>query len=277
MRLTSPIKTAQTGGATVTTSTLDMGQVAIFDDGSGRLGVKGRIGRTAVLEAPRPPVPLTLVTGPGYFAAPRGAIDPETDRMVFYTMGCRTRSIDQDTGEARHGTKKRYSRMGLTTASQSITTIWTDKQPVKDAVEAALTLSATIPENATTDFFTADLAELEEELLRKFYIAAPGSNDATLCLRIGNRRKKCVKYGSTMPEADAAVACFSLGVAVERGDRLITDICPVRVKIYNGVTAAASSVTVFARQWFNSIVGKNLKFAYSPVRLHGVPWQRPGT
>lgn len=266
--LASPIKMAQTGGDTVTTDNLQIGQVAIYDDGSGRLGIKGRIGRSAVLEISRPSIPIVLITGPEYIAAPKGMINPDTDRMVFFTMGCRSRSSATPSG---HMTKKRYSRMGATTAVAGGPTLWQSKEQTNNAVEAQLSLNSTTPNNATMDFFNVNLSSFESELYRKFYMAG---NSEILMFRLGRRRKAVMYYGDEISTGRVLVR-LTIGVGIERNKTLLTDIYPVNVLFTVANQMDLSTPEKFFNEWLTHIVLKQLNICYSPRRINGVKWQQP--
>lgn len=276
LKLTSPIKVAGSM-ASVTADKLDEGQVAICDDGTGALGIVGKAGGRLLRSptggnATQGKVPITLVTGPGYFAAPQGAIDPTTDSMVFYTMGCNSRSRKDTTGK-KHKRKKRFTRMGKTKTRSEF-------RQTSESVKAALSYSTTTKGNPM-EFFYADLSELEEELRRKFYQSggsASHPDDATAYFRLGGKR-----YEVGTPGVDVSIHTeivrFTIGVAIMRGETLVSDIIVVNVSTYSSTSSNyAKQTTPPAKYLYWGTFWTSLpsgKFWYSPVRRHSTIWEQP--
>ena len=275
MKITSPIKVAGSM-ASVTADKLDEGQVAICDDGTGALGIVGKAGGRLLRShtgGAQGKVPLTLVTGPGYFAAPMGAIDPATDRMVFYTMGCRSssRRTAGQQGASIHITKKRFARMGKTTAAVDTERIWKDKTWSNESVTAALTKVERNAPRGTMDFFTANLVDMQAELRRKFTMNASTN---TLYFRLGSRRRwKTLRLGTL--SANTELARCTIGVAIERDGVLITDIYPVHVAIHTttDLDLSLNYVGLCTVMWF----GVNIGYTYTPVRRLATRYEPGGT
>lgn len=279
LTLTSPIKVASSPSA-VTADKLAEGQVAIYDDGTGALGIAGKaLGR--LLRSPTGgtgqqdggKVPLTLVTGPGYFAAPTGTIDPATDRMVFYTMGSVSRNRNLTTGK-KHKRKKRFTRMGKTGAKG-------EQRQTSEAVEATISYCANTIGNPM-EFFNADLTELEAELRRKFYSSPNGStitiDNGKAYFRLGGKRYE-VGIPTVETASNSEIVRFSIGVAIMRGETLLTDILVVNVSAYSTTGSSyakqsndAAKLLFFIAFWNSFASGK---FWYSPVRRHTTIWEQP--
>lgn len=264
--------------ASVTADKLDEGQVAICDDGTGALGIVGKAGGRLLRSptggnATQGKVPITLVTGPGYFAAPTGTIDTATDRMVFYTMGCRSssRRTDGQQGKSIHITKKRFARMGKTTATIDVEHVWKNRNWTHEGVTAALTKVERNAPRGTMDFFKATLADMQAELLRKFTMKA---NTNQLYFRLGSRRKwKTVKLGTLYAKTE--LARCTIGVAIERDGNLVTDIYPVHVAI--STTADIDIAENYLMLCLNIQLGSSIGFTYTPVRRLATRWEQPET
>lgn len=277
LTLTSPIKVASSPSA-VTADKLSEGQVAIYDDGTGALGIVGKAGGRLLRSptggnATQGKVPITLVTGPGYFAAPHGTIDPATDCMVFYTMGCRSssRRTDGQPGKSIHITKKRFARMGKTTAVVNMEYVWKDRLATNECVTAALTKVERNAPRGTMDFFTANLSSMQAELLRKFTMEA---NTNQLYFRLGSRRRrKTVQLGTLY--AGTELVRFTIGVAIERDGNLATDIYPVHVAI--STTADINIAENYLMLCLNIQLGGSIGFTYTPVRRLATRWEQPET
>ena len=274
LKLTSPIKVAGSM-ASVTVDKLDEGQVAICDDGTGALGIVGKAGGRLLRSptggnATQGKVPITLVTGPGYFAAPQGAIDPTTDSMVFYTMGCRSSS--RKVGDKKiHIDKKRFARMGCTEVDIDTQRIWTNRRWSNNCVTDTLAKVERNAPRGTMDFFTASLSTLEAELGHKFTL---NPSEGMLFFRLGSRRRWMHVSAEMEYAATCELARCTIGVAIERGGVLVTDIYPVHVAVFPKSKISSSGYP--ANLCFAVQFGQ-LRFSYTPVRRLTTRWEAGST
>lgn len=225
-------------------------------------------------------VPLTLNGGrlkyssssktlEAFFSAPTGKINPETDKLSFYMMGVRSRRL-RDKNKSNK-TLKRFSRMVATTATASSASTATASTPLwNNKKQTASPLSADITKHGISyarDIFNVDMTNFVQQIARKFLF----QDNQILAFNING---KMLDVSEKMRSGSEYF--FSIGVAVTRSNRRLTDIYPVRVKIIP--TAKDDSGTdeaAFRKFWIDTITGYKFNFSFNAPRRNAPDWKQP--
>lgn len=204
-----------------------------------------------------------------FFSAPTGKINPETDKLSFYMMGVRSRRRKDENRSNK--TLKRFSRMVATTATASSsstatasTPLWNNKKQTASPLSADIT---THGKSYARDYFNVDMTNFVQQIARKFSF----QDEQTLMFNING---KMLDASEKMRSGSGYF--FSIGIAVTRGSRRLTDIYPVRVKIIP--TAKDNSGTdeaAFRKFWIDTITGYKFNFSFNAPRRNAPEWKQP--